>query len=280
MIGNEWYDRDRQRSVPCTEDPALTSVPFGGRTGSEHHGPTRLAALTFADELKLQAIRPPIIVSMSQKRALGDYLCRPAESVNLCAVVRGNHGVLGTSSAYASAPWPVVDSYVQAHPVIADCGAVWDRARPPSTYLFSDTAPSEMAPAEFPHPVASKSGKPDSEFVSRWRRSPLSDRYLGQFAQYLARELKLGQAPGTDMLSVSFSGVDIVGHEYGPHSHEVQDMLIRVDEQIGAPDLSRSTGRARPVCRGVVLGSWRRPCARTRRRQWYQAVCPQRQFGP
>ena len=67
MIGNEWYDRDRQRSVPCAEDPALTSVPFGGRTGSEHHGPTRLAALTFADELKLQAIRPPIIVSMSQK---------------------------------------------------------------------------------------------------------------------------------------------------------------------------------------------------------------------
>ena len=110
----------------------------------------------------------------------------------------------------------MVDSYVQAHPVIADYGAVWDRARPPSTCLFSDTAPSEMAPAEFPHPVASKSGKPDSEFFSRWRRSPMSDRYVGQFAQYLARELKLGQAPGTDMLSVSFSGVDIVGHEYGP----------------------------------------------------------------
>lgn len=62
----------------------------------------------------------------------------------------------------------------------------------------------------------------------------MSDRYVGQLAQLLARELKLGQAPGTDMLSVSFSGVDVVGHEYGPHSHEVQDMLIRVDEQIGA----------------------------------------------
>ena len=120
--------------------------------------------------------------------------------------------------------------------------------------LFSDTAPSEMAPAEFPHPVASKSGKPDSEFVSRWRRSPLSDRYLGQFAQYLARELKLGQAPGTDMLSVSFSGVDIVGHEYGPHSHEVQDMLIRVDEQIGAllTSLDQLVGRDRYV---VALSS-------------------------
>ena len=249
MIGNEWYDRERQRSVPCTEDPALTSVPFGGRTGSEHHGPTRLAALTFADELKLQAMRPPIIVSVSQKPRSSITLAgRPSPST-YAVWFEESTGSWATSSAYASAPWPVVDSYIQAHPVIADYGAVWDRARPAATYLFTDAAPSELAPAEFPHPVASKSGKPDSEFFSRWRRSPLSDRYLGQFAQHLARALKLGQAPGTDMLSVSFSGVDIVGHDYGPHSHEVQDMLIRVDEQIGAllSALDQLVGRDRYV---------------------------------
>jgi predicted AlkP superfamily pyrophosphatase or phosphodiesterase len=133
--------------------------------------------------------------------------------------------------------------------VVADYGHVWTRALPESEYLFADTAPNEMAPAEFPHPLTSKAGKPDSDFITRWRRSPLSDRYLGQLAQHMARELKLGQTPGTDMLSVSFSAVDVVGHEYGPRSHEVQDMLIRVDETIGAllSALDRLVGRDRYV---------------------------------
>ena len=233
MIGNEWYDRERQRNVPCTEDPALTSIPFGGTTAAEHHGPTRLAVLTFADELKMQASRTPTIASVSLKaRSSITFAGRPSPSTYV-VYLEESTGSWVTSSAYASKPWPFVDAYVKAHPVFSQYGEVWTRAKPVPTYLFSDAAPMEMAPAEFPHPITSKSGKADSEFIARWRRSPLSDQYVGQLAQLLARELKLGQRPGTDMLSVSFSATDVVGHEYGPHSHELQDMLIRADEQIG-----------------------------------------------
>src|SRR5580765_8748140 len=49
----------------------------------------------------------------------------------------------------------------------------------------------------------------------------------------LITTLKLGQKPGTDMLAVSFSALDLVGHEYGPRSHEVQDVMARLDIQIG-----------------------------------------------
>ena len=88
------------------EDPALTSVPFGGRTGSEHHGPTRLAALTFADELKLQAIRPPIIVSMSQKaRSAITFAGRPSPST-YALWFEETTGSWATSSAYAPRPGP------------------------------------------------------------------------------------------------------------------------------------------------------------------------------
>ena len=41
--------------------------------------------------------------------------------------------------------------------------------------------------------------------------------------------LKLGQGPGTDYLAISFSALDLVGHSYGPRSHEVQDVLARLD---------------------------------------------------
>ena len=45
--------------------------------------------------------------------------------------------------------------------------------------------------------------------------------------------LGLGRGPATDFLGVSFSSVDAVGHVYGPRSHEIQDLLHRLDATIG-----------------------------------------------
>ena len=61
----------------------------------------------------------------------------------------------------------------------------------------------------------------------------MADAYVTDLALHLSSRLKLGQQPGTDMLAVGFSALDLLGHEYGPHSHEVQDMLARLDVQIG-----------------------------------------------
>jgi predicted AlkP superfamily pyrophosphatase or phosphodiesterase len=46
--------------------------------------------------------------------------------------------------------------------------------------------------------------------------------------------LKLGRGAATDFLGISFSATDGVGHVYGPRSHEVQDVLVRLDRTIGA----------------------------------------------
>lgn len=274
MIGNEWYDRDRRQAVPCTENPAITSVPFGGRPGGEHHGPTRLNTLTFTDELRLQAARPPTVVSISLKPRSAITLAGQPGPSTYAIWFEESRGAWATSSAYATTPWPVVDAYMTANPFIADYGQVWTRAMPEQTYLFTDAAPGEIAPQEFPHPISSKSGTPDSEFITKWRRSPMSDRFLGRFGQHMLRELKLGQTPGTDVLAISFSALDVVGHDYGPQSHEVQDVLARLDETIGAllTTLDQMVGRDRYVVgmssdhgvapmpeqdQGVVAGSGR-----------------------
>jgi predicted AlkP superfamily pyrophosphatase or phosphodiesterase len=46
--------------------------------------------------------------------------------------------------------------------------------------------------------------------------------------------LKLGQGAATDYLAVSFSALDRIGHEFGPRSHEVQDILAHLDRTVGA----------------------------------------------
>ena len=42
----------------------------------------------------------------------------------------------------------------------------------------------------------------------------------------------LGRGPETDFLGVSFSALDLVGHAFGPRSHEVQDVLVRLDRTL------------------------------------------------
>jgi predicted AlkP superfamily pyrophosphatase or phosphodiesterase len=76
----------------------------------------------------------------------------------------------------------------------------------------------------FPHPIASREG---------WESSPLSDAYTVGMAIAAVDALKLGRGPGTDFLGISFAALDKVGHDFGPHSHEVQDILINLDRQLG-----------------------------------------------
>jgi predicted AlkP superfamily pyrophosphatase or phosphodiesterase len=79
----------------------------------------------------------------------------------------------------------------------------------------------------------------------QWERSPFADAYLGRFAAALVQSLKLGTHEGTDVLAVSFSSPDVVGHAFGPNSHEVQDMYAHLDKTIGAlfDQLDASVGK-------------------------------------
>ena len=61
--------------------------------------------------------------------------------------------------------------------------------------------------------------------------------------------LNLGRGTTTDFLGVSFSSLDIVGHTSGPRSHEVQDILVRVDATIARflDHLDKTVGRGNYV---------------------------------
>ena len=84
---------------------------------------------------------------------------------------------------------------------------------------------------KFPHAI--RLDPTDEGSAARWARRRSRTPISARFAIAAIDEFKLGQTPGIDYLAVSFSGLDAVGHAFGPRSHEVQDALVRLDQTIG-----------------------------------------------
>jgi len=104
---------------------------------------------------------------------------------------------------------------------------------------FDDSQPSDtFAGAEWTVSGAPSRNKrlpatPGPELYSAIFDSPFGNELLEAFAEKTIAAEKLGQHGATDVLSVSFSSNDAVGHALGPNSPEVQDISIRTDGVIG-----------------------------------------------
>jgi predicted AlkP superfamily pyrophosphatase or phosphodiesterase len=232
MIANEWYDRDAKKRVPCTDDQSVTPVGFGGLPVREHHSARRLEINTFADELRNQAAVAPHITSVSLKAR--SVIGMTGHGGDLMVWLEDT-GVWASSSAFVKTPRPDVDAFADAHAIRKQYGRIWDRLLPPQEYLFADNGVGELKPDNgtitFPHPQTRPGGAPDQTFIANWERTPFVDEMLTDMA--LSFSENFGKGTGTDVLNVSFSALDYVGHRYGPKSQEVQDVLARLDAQLG-----------------------------------------------
>src|SRR5712692_9791352 len=108
-----------------------------------------------------------------------------------------------------------------------------------NAYWYGEKALGAVPPdgwdLTFPHSLRGKSGvaAPDSAFYEQWASSPYADTALTELAEKAVDALKLGNSNGTDFLAISYSSVDYVGHEFGPRSREIQDILVRLDKDLG-----------------------------------------------
>lgn len=248
IFQNTWYDRESGENIPCTRDVGAKAVVYSG-TGREH-GPVRLRVPTLADELRAQ--RSSKVVSLSLKPRSAIMLAGHGGDAVTWLTDAGDGWQTG--NMYSAGPVPVVRSYLEAHPLAADYGTVWDRQLAPSRYPEADDAIGENPPAgwdrTFPHPLVGKGNAPDAQYRDLWQHSPWADAYLGRFAGALVKALALGGTPGqTDVLGVSFSSPDLVIHRFGPHSQEARDHYARLDLSIGRllADLDIHVGRDRYV---------------------------------
>ncbi|HSU13994.1 alkaline phosphatase family protein [Longimicrobium sp.] len=110
-------------------------------------------------------------------------------------------------------------------------GKAWDLAEPASRYAEKDDVAIEnRGRSVFPHPFPST---PDSA-AAAFPSFPQMDSVTLQMALAGLREMRLGDGPATDVLAVSLSSTDAVGHAYGPDSREIHDQVLRLDRWLGA----------------------------------------------
>ncbi len=233
MIQNEWWDRDAQRMIVCTDDSSASPVSYGlpVRRG---HSAERLQAPTLADRMRAALRIAPRVVTMSLKARAAIMLAgRRGDAVTW---FDEGAGTWATSSAFTNAPVPFLTRFIGEHPISADLGKTWSRTLPRDRYLYDDLSAGKLPTGSWgpslPHELG-RSGTLDGEFFEEWQGSPYSDSYLAQMAVTSVEALSLGTGPGTDYLGISFSALDHAGHDFGPMSHEVQDVLMRLDQTLG-----------------------------------------------
>jgi hypothetical protein len=140
-------------------------------------------------------------------------------------------GAFTTSRYYADS----LPSWVQAFNRRLDLarwtGATWNLLLPDSAYAEPDSMPFENGGADyaFPHRLDATPGAAAQQLNA----FPWIDSLTLAFALEGVRALGLGARSGPDLLSISLSTTDAVGHAFGPDSREIHDQLLHVDRWLG-----------------------------------------------
>lgn len=215
MIQNAWWDHAQGRNTACTEDFNVRNI--GGTVSSRSgESPWRIMTPTLADEMRAQLPAPTRVVTLSIK----------ARSAIGLAGHRGDaviwyDGGWQTSNFYANALPEFVVKYAQTRPLNEELRRPWTKFLPENAYLFADDGAGE------------RPGRNDSITFPHSVNSPAQDVALTELAKGAIESYSLGRGAGTDFLGISYSVLDLVGHNFGPRSHEVQDVLARLDATLG-----------------------------------------------
>jgi hypothetical protein len=110
-------------------------------------------------------------------------------------------------------------------------GQSWTLLLPESAYPERDDVPNERNGRDFtfPHPMPADSARAAAELPN----TPWMDRFTLDAALEGLEALQLGRGPQTDILAVSLSATDYIGHVYGPDSREQHDNVLRLDRALG-----------------------------------------------
>lgn len=237
IIANEWIERSSATKVTSVGD--RTARVVGGSEDETPNSPRRLLASTVGDELRVALGDRVKVIGVSDKPRAA--ILPAGKRANAAYWLGSRSGNIISSDYYFKQLPEWVEAFNRTRPLDKYFGARWERLLPEREYLKyagPDSPPWEVidpAPGftnAFPHIITGGEARPGRQFYDALDHSPfVNDVILTVAEQAIAHE-DLGGDEFTDLLSVSFSGTDHVGHRFGPTSQEVMDTVLRLDRQI------------------------------------------------
>ena len=140
-------------------------------------------------------------------------------------------GRFTTSSWYADTLPTWLTRFNARHLPHQMAGTAWTLLRDPSQYAEADSVPVESQGRNFMFPHALPADTVQA--VRSVSDDPRMDWLTLQLAMAGLDAMQLGKGPSTDVLAISLSTTDAVGHRYGPDSREIHDQLLRLDRYLG-----------------------------------------------
>ena len=143
-----------------------------------------------------------------------------------------NNGLFTTSSWYADTLPTWLRAFNARRLPQNYAGKAWRPLLDAKNYSEPDSVPfeSDRKNIAFPHPFPADS----AAAAGQVRFTPMIDELTAAVALQGVRAMNLGGGSTTDVLAVSFSATDYVGHFFGPESREQHDQILRLDRVLGA----------------------------------------------
>lgn len=228
LIGNEWYDPVAKRRRYAVEDPDHAWL---GRTTPHDGGtsPRFMRVGTIGDEMVLASRGGALVYSLSIKDR---GAIPPAGFTGKAIFYDERSGDFATSDYYFERVPDFLATFNAQKPSERYRSLAWDLLRPRSEYerRDADDRPFEKSyktlGRTFPHRL--DGGAPEAMYAML-KRTPFADELTLSLAEAVLHALPFGQDETTDLLAVSFSATDYIGHFFGPESLEAEDNLLRLD---------------------------------------------------
>ena len=213
IIANEWYDRESGQTVTSVSDPATKLV--GGNTDRAGSSPRRLLVSTVGDELKIQRGESRVIgISIKDRSAI-----LPAGHMADGAYWYDDHANAWVTSSYYRGELP-------------DWAKKLNQEQPAARYAGAKWLPFD-AKGDSAKPFCSMTKDTGVRFCGSIEATPWGNEMIEEFAERALEGENLGHHASTDVLAVSFSSNDYVGHAVGPDDPAVRDISIRTDRLLG-----------------------------------------------
>ncbi len=211
IVGNEWYDRTSGRVVTSVSDEGTELL--GGKEGAKGSSPRRLLVSTVGDEMKMAG--------------------RTVKEIGVS--IKDRSAILPSGHMADGAYWfdDGTGHFVSS--------TYYGRELPEWVTKMNEAGPVEKYREQAWRPLGQEGGEPFCTFAAADKSkacgsidaTPFGNEIVETFAEKAIEAERLGTHEGTDILTISFSSNDYVGHAFGPDSTRVRDMAIRTDRTIG-----------------------------------------------